>query len=92
MDFKNHIINTFSYDRVGLEGFHSSPIPDIPLMCFALYILLKGRSVLHIAAINNNVEAAKLFLLPILLLVLLSFPFGHGVACPSVIFFWGQAT
>ena len=48
---------------VGLEGFHSSPIPDIPLMCFALYILLKGRHALHIAAINNNVEAAKLFIL-----------------------------
>jgi hypothetical protein len=48
---------------VGSEGFHSSPMPDIPLMCFALYILLKGRHPLHIAAINNNVEAAKLFLL-----------------------------
>jgi ankyrin repeat protein len=32
-------------------------------MCFDLYILLKGRPALHIAAINNNVEAAKLFLL-----------------------------
>jgi ankyrin repeat protein len=32
-------------------------------MCFALYILLKGRQPLHIAAINNNVEAAKLFIL-----------------------------
>jgi ankyrin repeat protein len=32
-------------------------------MCFALYILLKGRHPLHIAAINNNVEAAKLFIL-----------------------------
>jgi hypothetical protein len=48
---------------VGLEGFHSSPIPDISLMCFALYILLKGRHVLHIATTNNNVEAAKLFIL-----------------------------
>jgi hypothetical protein len=48
---------------VGLEGFHSGPIPDIQLICFALYILLKGRHALHIAAINNNVEAAKLFLL-----------------------------
>jgi hypothetical protein len=28
--------------EVGLERIHSSPIPDIPLMCFALYILLKG--------------------------------------------------
>ena len=49
--------------NVVVKGFHSSPIPDIPLMCFALYILLKGRHVLHIVAINNNVEAAKLFLL-----------------------------
>jgi ankyrin repeat protein len=32
-------------------------------MCFALYILLKDRHALHIAAINNNVEAARLFLL-----------------------------
>jgi hypothetical protein len=48
---------------VGLEGFHSSPIPDIPLMCFALYILFKGQRALHIAASNNNVEVAKFFLL-----------------------------
>jgi ankyrin repeat protein len=32
-------------------------------MSIALYILIKGRHPLHIAAINNNVEAAKLFLL-----------------------------
>ena len=32
-------------------------------MCFALYILLKDRHALHVAVINNNVEAAKLFLL-----------------------------
>jgi hypothetical protein len=44
---------------VSLEGFHFSPIPDIPLMCFALYILLKGQRALHLAARNNNVEAAK---------------------------------
>jgi ankyrin repeat protein len=29
----------------------------------SLYILLRGRPALHIAAVNNNVEAAKLFLL-----------------------------
>ena len=48
----------------GLRGsIHSSPIPDIPLMCFALYLLFKGQRALHIAASNNNVEAAKLLLL-----------------------------
>ena len=49
--------------NVVVKGFHSSRRPDIPLMCFALYILLKGRHVLHIAAIHNFVEAAKLFIL-----------------------------
>jgi hypothetical protein len=48
---------------VGSEGFHSSPMPDIPLMCFALYNLLKGLRPLHIAASNKKVEPAKLFLL-----------------------------
>ena len=32
-------------------------------MCFALYILLKGWSALHITARNNNVETDKLLLL-----------------------------
>ena len=32
-------------------------------MCFALYILFKAWSALHIAARYNNVEAAKLLLL-----------------------------
>ena len=32
-------------------------------MCFALYILFKGWSALHITAENRNVEAAKLLLL-----------------------------
>ena len=48
---------------VGSEGFHSSPIPDIPLKCFALYLLFKGERALHIAARNNNVEVVKLLLL-----------------------------
>jgi ankyrin repeat protein len=38
-------------------------ISNIPLMCFALYILFKAWSALHIAARYNNVEAAKLLLL-----------------------------
>ena len=32
-------------------------------MCFALYILFKGWSALHITAENNNVEVATLLLL-----------------------------
>jgi len=45
------------------SDFHSSPIPDIPLMCFALYLLFKGQRALHMAAHNNNVEVVKLLLL-----------------------------
>jgi ankyrin repeat protein len=32
-------------------------------MCFALYLLFKGRSALQIASLQNNVEAAKFLLL-----------------------------
>ena len=32
-------------------------------MCFALYILFKNFSALHITARNNNVEVAELLLL-----------------------------
>ena len=32
-------------------------------MCFALYLLFKGRSALHIASFQDNVEAAKCLLL-----------------------------
>jgi hypothetical protein len=38
-------------------------ISDIPLMCFALYILFNCWSALHITARGNNVEAVKLLLL-----------------------------
>ena len=35
----------------------------MPLMSCALYILFKGKSALHIATTDNNVDAIKLLLL-----------------------------
>jgi ankyrin repeat protein len=32
-------------------------------MCFALYLLFKGRSALHIASFQDNVQAANILLL-----------------------------